>query len=115
PMFLYTARRALLALTALPLYALTYIAYNHVNRTSLRRAMEAAARLETQLVESLTGATTLKRFSLERDALARTETRLVELLRAVYATATSQIASGAALDAIARLLVVRLRWRGARL
>jgi ATP-binding cassette, subfamily C, bacteriocin exporter len=113
-MFLYSPRLALLALSALPLYAATYYVYNQVNRTSLRRVMEASAHLETQLVESLGGASTLKRFSLESTALVRTEARLVELLRSVYTTGTSQITSIGAVDSIARLLVIAMLWVGSR-
>ena len=112
-MFLYSWKLALIMLGVIPLYSLTYFITNRVNRTNQRRLMEKAADLESQLVESLNAASTIKRFSLENAANLKTETRFVRLLRTVYRSGTTSIFAGNASEFSARLFTILLLWIGA--
>ena len=112
-MFLYSWRLALIMLGVIPLYSLIYFITNRINRKNQRRLMERAADLESQLVESLNAAPTIKRFGLEDVANLKTETRFVRLLRTVYRSGTTSIFAGNASEFSARLFTILLLWIGA--
>jgi ATP-binding cassette subfamily B protein len=109
----YSGRLALLVCATLPAYGTLLWLANRVNRRNQRALMERAAELESQLVESLGAARTLKRFSLESFSELRTETRLVRLLRPVYVAGTSGILLGGAAELVARASLVAVLWMGA--
>jgi ATP-binding cassette subfamily B protein len=111
-MSIYSGRLALVMLLVVPLYGAIYHVTNRMNRRTLRRLMERAADLESQLVESLNAVATIKRFGLEWFSNLRTETRFVRLLRSVYTSSTTAIASGSAADVVSRLFTVVLLWVG---
>ncbi|PJE46198.1 MAG: hypothetical protein CUR34_11150 [Sediminibacterium sp.] len=67
-MFMYYWKLALIMLAIIPAYLIIYSISNLVNKKWQRRLMENSADLETQLVESLTAAGTIKRFGLEEYA-----------------------------------------------
>jgi ABC-type bacteriocin/lantibiotic exporter with double-glycine peptidase domain len=58
-MFTYNWKLALLILLIVPFYFLTYFISNKINKKLQRQLMENSADLESQLVESLTSATTM--------------------------------------------------------
>jgi ATP-binding cassette subfamily B protein len=74
-MLMYSWRLAFVAASIFPLYGFLYWFTNRANRTLRRRMMEHAAELESQLVETLTAAGTVKRFALEELVAERTERR----------------------------------------
>ena len=110
-----SARPGPAAGAAAPLFWAVYRLTNLLNRRQQRALMERAAELESHLVESVTAAATVKRFGLEWFAELRTETRLVRLLRAVYASATTAMLSATGTELLARLLALALLWVGAGL
>ncbi|HUE95033.1 MAG TPA: peptidase domain-containing ABC transporter [Longimicrobiaceae bacterium] len=111
-MFLYSWRLALLLAAALPLYAVMYWITNRLNRRIQRKLMESAADLESQLVESVSSAATVKRFGLEAHEGERMERRFVRVLRNVYASTTTSVASRGASSLLAKLSVILLLWVG---
>lgn len=112
-MFAYDWRLAACSLAALPLYALLYATGARLSRSQQRTALERAAALEAQLIESLGAIGTIKRFGLERHAAQLTETRFVRLFRTLGAAARTGIWLGSIGQLIGRLSTVALLWIGA--
>ena len=112
-MFTYDWRLAACTLAALPLYAMLYAAGTRLSRVQQRTALERAAALEAQLIESLSAIGTIKRFGLEQHAAQLTETRFVRLFRTLGAAARTGIWVGSIGQLIGRLSAVALLWIGA--
>jgi ATP-binding cassette, subfamily C, bacteriocin exporter len=111
-MFLYSWKVALVVAMAVPLYALVLAVTNAVNRRVLRNTMERAADLESQLVESISGMATIKRFGLEAEAASKIEQRLIRLLRPAFRAGVTSAHSGHAAELISKLSVIALFWVG---
>lgn len=111
-MFGYYWKLALLMLGIIPLYTGLYYLTNLLNRKWQRRIMEQSAALETQLVESLNAAGTIKRFALENYANTKTETRFIDLLRTLYTSSIQSIYTLTLTEAITRSFTILLLWWG---
>jgi ATP-binding cassette subfamily B protein len=114
-MAVYSPPLALVTAGAVPLYWAVYHVTNRLNRRHQRALMERGSELESHLVESVAAAATVKRAAIERFAELRMETRLVRMLRSVYASALTTIVAGAASELLSRLVAVALLWVGAGL
>lgn len=112
-MFTFYWKLALVMLLLIPLYAVIYWISNQINKKVERRLMEESAELESQLVESITSAGTIKRFGAEDHANIKTELRFVALLRTVYRSGLNSIFSGTSSEAVSRLFTIILLWVGA--
>jgi ABC-type bacteriocin/lantibiotic exporter with double-glycine peptidase domain len=112
-MFSYDWRLAALTLSTLPLYAALYVVGSRLNRRQQRALMERAAALESQIVESLSAAGTVKRFGLEGHAALTTEAKFVRLFRSVGTAARTSIWIGNAGMLVSRLGTIGLLWFGA--
>lgn len=112
-MFTYDWRLAACSLAALPLYALLYATGAKLGRVQQRTALERAAALEAQLIESLGAIGTIKRFGLEPHAAQLTETRFVRLFRTLGVAARTGIWVGSIGQLIGRLATIALLWIGA--
>ncbi|WP_194774720.1 peptidase domain-containing ABC transporter [Pararhodonellum marinum] len=112
-MFTFYWKLALVMLVVIPLYAVIYWVTNRLNRKIERRLMEESAELESQLVESITSAGTIKRFGAEDHANIKTEVRFVSLLRTVYQSGLNNIFSGTSSEVVSRLFTIILLWVGA--
>ena len=111
-MFIYYWKLALIMLAILPVYYIIYKISDRINKIWLRRLMENSADLETQLVESINAAGTVKRFGLEDYITTKTETRFVTLLRSVYTTGVKGIHLGNATSFFTGLFTVIILWAG---
>ncbi len=111
-MFLYYWKLAAIMLLIIPIYALLYFISNKINKKWQRTLMEDSAELETQLVESLTAAGTIKRFGLESYANEKTENRFYKLLQTIYKTSTYGLYTGNAIEFFTRLFTIVLLWAG---
>jgi ATP-binding cassette subfamily B protein len=105
-MFVYSWKLALVALATLPLFLVLFFALKGSIARTQRGMMEKNAELESQLVSSVSGISTVKAMRAEAVSNLKTEKLFVELLclvrRASYqgltnATASEVIASGALL------------------
>ncbi|MFD1816573.1 bacteriocin-processing peptidase. Cysteine peptidase. MEROPS family C39 [Pseudarcicella hirudinis] len=114
-MFTYYWKLALMMLSVIPMYGIVYYIANRINRKQQRKLMENSADLETQLVESLTNAATIKRFGVEPYANLKTETRFVSLLKTIYTASINGLYTNNATDAISKLLTIILLWVGSAL
>jgi ATP-binding cassette subfamily B protein len=111
-MFFYYWKLALIMLAIVPIYLVIYYISNRVNKRWQRRLMEDSAELESQLVESLNAAGTIKRFGLERFANEKTESRFVRLLNTVYKTSIYSLWIGTGSEFFTRLFTIILLWAG---
>lgn len=112
-MFTFYWKLALVMLLVVPFYAIIYWITNQLNKKIERRLMEESAELESQLVESITAAGTIKRFGAEDHANIKTEIRFVSLLKTVYQSGLNNIFSGTSSETVSRLFTIILLWVGA--
>lgn len=112
-MFTFYWKLALVMLLVIPLYTIIYLVTNSLNKKIERRLMEESAELESQLVESITSAGTIKRFGAEDHANIKTEVRFVSLLRTVYQSGMNNIFSGTSSEVVSRVFTIILLWVGA--
>jgi len=112
-MFTYYWKLALLLLLVIPFYLLIYFLTSTFHKKVQRKLMEESAALESQLVESLSTLSTIKRFGLEDYTNTKTETRFIPLLRTIYKSGKTVIFSGSSVELISQLLTIMLLWLGA--
>jgi len=112
-MFAFYWKLGLIILSVVPFYYLIYFISNKLNRKTQRVVMERSAELEAQLVESLSSAATIKRFSLEEIANLKTESRFVSLLEGIYKSGINSIFSSTSSGLITQLITVIVMWIGA--
>jgi len=115
PMFMIDRQLGLLMLGIIPLYLVIYTIYNHRNRFVERCVMERAASLESQLVDSLQGATHMRQHNLSRLTRERTENRLNSFLDMVYRSGINSIRAAGGMEFINRIFTVILLWVGSGL
>jgi ABC-type bacteriocin transporter len=111
-MFFYYWKLALLMMAILPIYILLYYISNRINKKWQRRLMEESAEVESQLVESLNAAGTIKRFALENYSNEKTATRFQRLLRSIYKTSLYSLYIGTSAEFFTRLFTILLLWWG---
>lgn len=112
-MFTYYWKLALVMCAIIPLYLIIYHVANLLNRRVQRKLMEDGAELESQLVESIGTAATIKRFGLEDFTNHKIELRFIQLLRTVYKSGMNTVFSSASTETIAKIFTVILLWSGA--
>ena len=93
-MALLSLKLCLLIAMAIPLYALIYYVYDRFNRYILRKTMEQAAELESQIVESLGSNRLVRVFGLQDHFIDRTEHAFINFLRSSYRAGRAAIRSG---------------------
>jgi ATP-binding cassette, subfamily C, bacteriocin exporter len=112
-MFTYYWKLGAVMLAMIPAFFLIYLITNQINKKTQRRLMENAADLESQLVESLNAASTIKQFGIEDFANMKTEVSFVRLLKTVYRSGLNSIFSGKSSQFTSRLFTIILLWAGA--
>jgi ABC-type bacteriocin transporter len=112
-MFTFFWKLALLMILVVPIYSVIYYISNRLNRKIQRRAMERTADLESQLVESLNSAGTIKMFGLEDFSNLKTETRFVSLLEVIYKSGLNGIFSASSTSLVSQIITVVVLWAGA--
>lgn len=112
-MFTYYWKLAVIMLVVIPVYVGLYAISNKANRRTQRRLMEDAAELESQFVESIRSAATVKRFGLEKYVSKNTESRFIKFLNSIYKSGTVGLWIGNSNQIIVGLQIVSLLWIGA--
>lgn len=102
----------LFLLAMIPLYAIVFFLTDKFNRKTERKVMEASAKLESHLVESLQGIRTLKVFGAESYMLHKTEVKFLSLLRAGYRSSLNQVFAHSSSFGIQNLFTTGLLWLG---
>src|SRR5690606_39059916 len=95
-----------------PVYVGLYAISNKANRRTQRRLMEDAAELESQFVESIKSAATVKRFGLEKYVNKNTESRFIKFLDSIYKSGVVGLWIGNSNQIIVGLQIVSLLWIG---
>ncbi|WET05032.1 peptidase domain-containing ABC transporter [Flavobacterium sp. YJ01] len=111
-MFTYYWKLALAIILVIPFYAFVYFLLNKFNKKVERSIMENAAELQTQLVESITHARTIKEFGIEEFSNLKTENRFVKLLFITYKSGLNGIFAGTSTQFLASVFTVILMWIG---
>ncbi|WP_348798032.1 peptidase domain-containing ABC transporter [Flavobacterium adhaerens] len=111
-MFTYYWKLALVILLVIPFYGLIYFVLNKFNKKVERTIMENAAELQTQLVESVTHARTVKEFGIEEFSNLKTENKFVKLLFTTYKSGMNGIFAGTSTQFLASIFTVVLMWIG---
>jgi len=114
-MFIFSWKLALILLISIPLYILIYFVTNKLNKKRERKLMEDSAELESQLVESLNSAKTIKQFGIEDFANIKTENRFIRLLDSVYKSAINSFFTGNSLEFVSRIFTIIILWIGSYL
>jgi ABC-type bacteriocin transporter len=111
-MFFYNWKLALIIMGIVPVYMVLYFINNRVNKKWQRILMERSAGLETQLVESLNAAGTIKRFGLEQHFNFKIENSFILLLKAIFKSGKLGLLIGSSIDFLNKLFTVFLLWAG---
>jgi ATP-binding cassette, subfamily C, bacteriocin exporter len=111
-MFIYNWKLALVMMLTAPVYILIYLVSDRVNAKWQRKAMETGAALESQLVESVQGMTTICRFNAQEYFYLKTEKRIIPLLRIMFAGSRKGLLLANATEWITGLVTVVTLWYG---
>ena len=111
-MFSYYWKLAAIMLCTIPIYAVMYYFYNKVNKIIKRKIMEQGADMQSQLVETINAAGTIKRFGIEDYANLKTEERFVTLTRTGWNSGMYGLNLGAASGLFSGLFSAILFWAG---
>jgi len=96
----------------IPVCITIYSIFNYLNKINLRKVMERSADLESQLVESLNGISTIKNIGLEQFSFNRTESSFMQLLISSYRTGKQSIVASHATSLVTGLGTIILLWTG---
>lgn len=111
-MFSYYWKLALIIFGIVPFYLAIFLFYNYVNKRTQRKLMEEAAEVESQLVESLNVAETIKRFGIEDFVNSKTENKYIKLIRTGFRSGINGLISGTASGFFSQLFTIILLWSG---
>jgi ABC-type bacteriocin transporter len=111
-MFIYYWKLALVMLLAIPLYLLIYLISNRINAKWQRKIMETGAALESQLVETIQGVTTIRRFGTETHFNLKTENKFIPLMQAVYASSRSGLLLSNVSEWMTSMVNIIILWTG---
>jgi ATP-binding cassette, subfamily C, bacteriocin exporter len=114
-MFLYYWKLALLCLLVIPLYLLIYWINNRVNTKWQRKIMKSGAVLENQMMETIQGISTIRRFGAEEFFSRQTENKFNPLLGSVFISNRNGLLMSHLSEWITSLLMIILLWNGANL
>ena len=111
-MFVYSWKLALITLVSAPLFILIYFLFNALNKKYQRKIMESDADLESQLVESLNGISTIKQFGVEDYANKKTEARFSEVLKNTFKSIYGAIIASGGVEFVSIGITVTILWAG---
>ncbi|GAA4822030.1 peptidase domain-containing ABC transporter [Algivirga pacifica] len=114
-MTVYAWKLTLMVVMVLPLMIAIYLVVNYFNRKIHRAVMEQSAMLQTQLVESLNIAGTMKSFGMEDFFSLKTELQFTGVLKVLYQAAKIGILSENTTRAINLLTTIGILWAGANM
>jgi ATP-binding cassette subfamily B protein len=114
-MFFYYWKLALFVLCTIPVYILIYGITNKLNSKWQRKTMEASASFESQLVESIHGAATIRRFNVAESFNLKTKNSFLPLMRAVFSGGRNGILFGHITEGLTGLLILVILWQGSSL
>jgi len=111
-MALLSWQLCLLTGLVIPVYGGIYVVYDILNKTILRRTMEKAADLESQLVDTVRAQRTVRGFNLQEYAYNKAESGFIDLIRMSFRGGLISIRVGEAGDFVSGLITILLLWIG---
>jgi ATP-binding cassette, subfamily C, bacteriocin exporter len=114
-MFFYNWKLGLFMSLTIPFYMLIYRINNRINAGSHRKMMESSAALESQLLESIQGITTIRRFAVSAHFELKTENRFMSLMRAIYMGNNRSLILISLSDWMTQIWTIFILWFGAYL
>ena len=111
-MCIFYWKLALLMIGTVPVYLVIYLISNRMNAKYQRRIMESGAALESQLVESIQGITTIRRFGSQAYFNLKTESRFIPFMRSAFISSHSGLLLSNAAEWITSLLTISILWTG---
>lgn len=111
-MFTYHWKLALIMVLILPIYLVIYLVVNRLNKRNERKLMEKSADLESQLFESINSVRTIKQFGIEQYTNVQTETKFINLLRAVFKSGQNSLFAYFSTEFANKLFTIVLMWVG---
>ncbi|MNH50191.1 Toxin RTX-I translocation ATP-binding protein [compost metagenome] len=114
-MFFYSSTLTFVVLASLPLFIILSAIVTPLFRRRLDEKFNAGAESQSYLVESVTGAQTIKSFALEPEVQKNWEGRLANYVKASYKTAILSGNAGAIGQLIQKIADLALLWYGAHL
>ena len=111
-MFTYYWKLGMIMLFIIPLFLVIYLITDRLNKKTERSIMESSAELESQLIESITGVSTIKQFGIHEYMQTKTEGKFIKLLQLSYKSSLNQVFSQASTQTISNLFTILLLWAG---
>lgn len=111
-MALYSTKIFILVLCSFPLYFLIWYQYNHFNKIGLRKTMEDSAELESQLVESVKGIETIKKFGLEQMGMNKIQNSFLRFLETSLSIGKNSIFTGNISEVVSGIVLLLIFWFG---
>jgi ATP-binding cassette, subfamily C, bacteriocin exporter len=114
-MFFYYWKLALFMLLTIPVYLMIYLVTNQVNAKWQRKMMESGAAMESQLVESIQGISTIRRFGSQAYFNLKTENRFIPLMRSIFISGRSGLLLTNVSEWVTGMLTITILWTGSYL
>ena len=114
-MFIFYWKLALFMLLSIPVYVFIYLISDRVNSIWQRKMMETGAAFESQLVESMQGITTIRRFGSASFFNRKTEACFVPFKRAIFTSTRHGLIIANLSEFITSILTISTLWLGSYL
>jgi ATP-binding cassette subfamily B protein len=111
-MFTYYWKLALIISFIIPIYTGIYFSMNYLNKRNERKIMEVSAKLETQLVESINHAKTIKEFGIKEFSNTQIEHRFIKLLFTGFKSGLNSLFASVSSQYLSSILTVIILWFG---
>jgi ATP-binding cassette, subfamily C, bacteriocin exporter len=108
----YFWKLAVMVMAICPVYAVIHWITTTINRKWQRKLMEQSADLESQLVESLTAASTVKRLAVENHFVDKIEASFLKLMQTAFKSGLYNLYIGSFTEFINRSLTIAVLWVG---
>ena len=114
-MFLYSWKLALVASLTIPLFIILFFSLNKPIQRTQRELMEKSAELQSHLVSSISGVSTIKYTQAEEFNNVKTELTFVQTLQAVWKSNIQGVVNNNISELIAGGAIIALLWFGGSL
>jgi ABC-type bacteriocin transporter len=111
-MFVYSWKLALIMLVSIPFYGFIYFIGNRLNAKWQRKIMETGASLESQLVETVQGVNTIRRFGSGDYFKLKTENSFISLMKVIFTSSRNGLILSNASEWITSFLNITILWAG---
>src|SRR5690606_4458308 len=111
-MCIFNWKLAMIMAIILPFFIILFLFSLRISKTWQRKLMVQNAELETQLVENLTTANTIRQLGLENHFYAKAEYQFIKMLRMIYTFSIKSIWLGNGTEFITRFFTILILWCG---